>query len=313
MANAKLKNNTTTKQAGKIDIAPIRELFIQKSGYYRTLILGSLNIELEIAWKSFAEKRGDLQSDITESFEQSFLESYIQKRELLCSLLLEIKKERVDGKNKVCVFTGEGENKVCVFRLDEQGYEEMLDINLERIHKLLPGFDDSSDNSFESIGLCCDLMNFSYLILQSLSKINLSTFLRLDSIDQLITMHVFHLLGVSHVKHMKSFRWSLLSSPDLKTFHALRTQKSTKTKQEKRRAKESAVLQAYRRRIDDPQKKKVLEKIPESKVAQILKDDVGHNLALSITTIKDILRKRDKVKFPFYPWEEKKFKKVIQK
>lgn len=309
----KSKNNINTKQAGKIDIAPIRELFIQKSGYYRTLILGSLNIELEIAWKRFNDKQSEKQIDVTESFEHNFLVSYLQKRDLLCSLLMEINKERVDGKNKVCVYTGQGENKVCVFRLDSQGCEEMLDINLERIHKLLPGFDDSSDNSFESIGLCCDLMNFSYLILQSLSKINLSIFLRLDSIDQLITMHVFYLFGVSHVMHMKSFRWSLLSSPDLKTFHALRTKKSTKTKQEKRRAKESAVLQAYRRRIDDPQKKKILEKIPESKVAQILKDDIGHNLALSITTIKDILRKRDKVKFPFYPWEERKFKIVTKK
>jgi hypothetical protein len=109
-----------------------------------------------------------------------------------------------------------------------------------------------------------------------------------------------------------------------------RTQLSSKTKRSQRAVKEKYVIEAYVRMVNDKVEKARMASLSENAMAKlikeraeadlkkvktsgshpVLKEKVGRNQSviftgLSTKTIIDILRKRDKTKLPFYPWEEK--------
>jgi hypothetical protein len=116
----------------------------------------------------------------------------------------------------------------------------------------------------------------------------------------------------------------------VKRLDKTRTTKSTDTKRSQRAVKEKYVIEAYTHMVNDKTEKAILKTLSETKMAQrvkerveadlknvrtskqrlVLKLKVGRNesvisTGLSHQTIIDILRKRDKTKLPFYPWEKR--------
>jgi len=96
----------------------------------------------------------------------------------------------------------------------------------------------------------------------------------------------------------------------LKEFHSSRTSKSTETKRMNRRIKEKYVCDEYIKLIRTSSKE-TIKQLSENKMAGIIKEHILTDLeakkigSISIQTIIDILRKRNKERIPFYPWEEK--------
>ena len=101
------------------------------------------------------------------------------------------------------------------------------------------------------------------------------------------------------------------SQMDLKRKSIERTTKSTKTKQIIRRKKESYIRMEYLDLLK--RDREILSHLSETALANLLREKIEPDLrrdgicqSISIDTIKDILRTRDKQKIPFYPWKKKK-------
>lgn len=102
----------------------------------------------------------------------------------------------------------------------------------------------------------------------------------------------------------------------MKQFHSMRTALSTKTKKEKRQIAEKYVYDEFLKMIKNSSDRKVIGNLSEHKLATMIKKQIMSDLQergikkISEETIIDILRKRDKNKFKWYPWEEKKTSKM---
>lgn len=91
-----------------------------------------------------------------------------------------------------------------------------------------------------------------------------------------------------------------------------RTALSTATKRKKRSIKEKLIYEAYLKMLRDktPKDKKLIAALTENKMAGQIKEEIIADLntkgitSISERTIINILRKRDKSKFPWYPWEK---------
>lgn len=183
--------------------------------------------------------------------------------------------------------------------------------DLSRIHTI-----DMSDYfSFRRI------VTFSYSISTLYNSLAVSSIGLKERIDD------FHIL--EKYKEILSDRhnqligyWSAKTSIDLneslKALHTKRTEKSTEAKRRKRKIKERYVLDEYLRMIGGEQlkNKDILAKSSENKLAETIKERIIGDLKnkdindISNKTIIDILRKRDKNKIRWYPWEEKNNKKI---
>lgn len=96
----------------------------------------------------------------------------------------------------------------------------------------------------------------------------------------------------------------------LKQYHAKRIAKSTATKRDRRLKKEKIVYEAFRWLLVDKKTRKDrkwLAGLSENRFAGMIKDEISGDLKMvgsdkiSNETIIDILRKRDKEKFSWYP------------
>lgn len=116
----------------------------------------------------------------------------------------------------------------------------------------------------------------------------------------------------------------------------IRTALSDKTRDEQRSIKEKYVISAYTRMVNNPTERAILKNISENKMAKMIQERVMPELqdvktpaggkkvlikkldrkgnvvftGLSVETIINILRNRDKKRLPFYPWEGKKSSNV---
>lgn len=113
-------------------------------------------------------------------------------------------------------------------------------------------------------------------------------------------------------------------------YTAIRTARSTATRQSQRKKKEEYVIDTYKKMVNENKEKAILETLSETKMAQRVKERVEKDLinaktrehkpvlkskvgkkgniiftGLSPRTIIRILRNRDKNKIHFYPWENK--------
>jgi hypothetical protein len=101
----------------------------------------------------------------------------------------------------------------------------------------------------------------------------------------------------------------------LKEFHSSRTSKSTEAKRKNRRIKEVDVCYEYIQLLKKTNKE-TIKQLSENKMAGIVREHILADLkakgigSISIQTIIDILRKRNKERIPFYPWEEKTISKM---
>ena len=110
--------------------------------------------------------------------------------------------------------------------------------------------------------------------------------------------------------------WSAKTSIDLneslKAFHTKRTNSSTETKKKNRKIKERYVCEAYLKMIQGKSQndRKLIAALSEHKMARQIKEEITPILtkenikSISEDTIIDILRKRDKSKIQWYPWED---------
>lgn len=141
-------------------------------------------------------------------------------------------------------------------------------------------------------------------------------FHNIDAIKEEALMNCSEIIGYWNAK-------GNITDSDLKQFHTIRTAKSTLKKREHRKIREKKVYEAYLKMVRDkpPEDRIIIAAMSEHKLAKIIKemikDDLHYygkdqksgrqkliKLGISEETIIDILRNRDKNKFPWYPWEK---------
>lgn len=258
-------NQSEDAQVETIDLVNIREIIIQKTSYYGKLISSLLSLELKSTGKIFRS-----------------------------SSLVDRGKEIVNGKEK---------NELQLISFDEQECKKRLDINIERISKLLSVFNPSSDNSFEVAWRCCVHMNSSYLILQAMPTISSTSCFLLTVLDQTIIGCVFQLLGYYHCKR-------LISGQELKKFHDFRTYKSTIALQKKHDKNKSLIKQAYVHTINDFKTARVKKVLTENGTAKLIQELIGTKKdgktpLIGLTQIKTLLKEEYIAGIITPPWINK--------
>jgi hypothetical protein len=124
-------------------------------------------------------------------------------------------------------------------------------------------------------------------------------------IQRYMTLEEYDRLLHDKFKQLEGY-WSV--DDRLKEFQSSRTKKSTASKKINRRIKENIVCDEYRKWLKE-QNKETIKHLSESKMAEIIKKGIIDDLKekginkISVKTIIDILRKRDKIRLPTYPWK----------